>query len=69
MKAILRFDLDDHNDKMSHKRCIESLDMAIALWKINTWIIEYNSGEISLEIFHREVSEILSNINLNELIE
>ena len=34
MKAILEFDLDDHEDKMSHKRCVASLDMGIALWGI-----------------------------------
>ena len=39
MKAILEFDLDDHEDKMSHKRCVASLDMALVLWEIvhNSW--------------------------------
>lgn len=34
MKAKLEFDLDEHDDKMSHLRCIKSLDMALILWEI-----------------------------------
>lgn len=34
MKAILEFNLDEHDDKMSHLRCTKALDLAIALWEI-----------------------------------
>lgn len=33
-KAILEFDLNDHDDEMAHRRCIKALDMALAIWKI-----------------------------------
>jgi len=31
MKAILRFDLDDLDDRMAHLRCTKALDLAIAI--------------------------------------
>jgi hypothetical protein len=34
MKAILEFDLDDHDDKMAHLRCVKSLDLALFIWDI-----------------------------------
>jgi hypothetical protein len=36
MKAILEFDLNDHDDRMSHLRCVKSTDMAIVLFEILT---------------------------------
>jgi len=32
MKAILEFDLNDHDDREAHLRATLSLDMAIAIW-------------------------------------
>jgi len=32
MKAILKFDLDNIDDEYAHRRCVKSLDMALALW-------------------------------------
>lgn len=32
-KAILEFDLSDHDDVMDHKRCVKALDMALVLWE------------------------------------
>ena len=43
MKAILEFNLDEHDDKMSHLRCTKALDLALALWEI------YNNLKNSLE--------------------
>ena len=34
MKATLRFDLDDVDDRMAHLRCVKSLDMALLLWEV-----------------------------------
>lgn len=34
MKAIIEFDLDNHEDKKSYKRANASLDMALVLWEI-----------------------------------
>lgn len=33
MEAILKFNLEDVDDKMSHLRCIKSSDMALVLWE------------------------------------
>jgi len=33
-KAILEYDLNDHDDKKAHLRAVKSLDMALALWDI-----------------------------------
>lgn len=35
MKATLTFDLNDHDERMQHLRCVKSLDMALALWEIS----------------------------------
>ena len=34
MKATLEFDLNDHDQRMEHMRCIKATDMALALWDI-----------------------------------
>ena len=34
MKAILEFNLDDHDDRLAHMRCVKALDMSLALWEI-----------------------------------
>lgn len=34
MKAILEFDLNDHDDRRAHLRCVKSTDMAIVLFEI-----------------------------------
>ena len=36
MEAILKFNLNDPDDKMAHLRCVKSLDMALALWEISS---------------------------------
>ena len=35
-KAILKFDLNDPDDRIEHLRCIKSLDLAMALWEITS---------------------------------
>ena len=42
-KAILEFDLSDHDDVMDHKRCVKALDMALVLWEF------YHNSKKSLE--------------------
>lgn len=34
MEAILKFNLDNVDDVMAHKRCTKALDMALVLWEI-----------------------------------
>ena len=33
-KAILEFDLNDHDDAMAHLRAVKSLNMALVLWEM-----------------------------------
>jgi len=34
-KAILKYDLTDVDDRMSHMRAVKSLDMMMVLWDLN----------------------------------
>lgn len=68
MKAKLEFDLENVDDVMSHLRCVKSLDMALALWKIqgiikDKW--EFNAVEIQQKI--NEVFEEY-DIELEDLV-
>jgi len=35
MKAKLTFNLSDVEDNIAHRRCVKSIDMALALWQIH----------------------------------
>ena len=35
MKAILEFNLDDHDDRQAHLRCVKSLDLVLFILKID----------------------------------
>jgi len=66
MIAVLEFDLDNHEDRMAHLRCIKSLEMAIALFEI-----KHNSHRHvdSVEKYQENIDDAIGNLNLNELIE
>jgi hypothetical protein len=65
MKAILEFNLDDPDDAMAHRRCIESTKMAIALFEImnNSW-----RDVRDIEHYQEKIDDICEGINLIELI-
>ena len=72
MEAILKFNLDDADDRMAHLRAIQSTELAIALWHIM-----YNSKKKLQELYEEDLDsiweefhEILieNNINLDKLI-
>ena len=64
MNATIRFDLNDADDKMAHMRCIKSLDMALALNKIENIVLENDvlTSEDINNIFYQY------NITLSEII-
>jgi hypothetical protein len=73
-KAILKFDLNDSDDVMAHKRAVKSTDMAMALWDIvhntkNGLIFSIEGKEIdkyeTLELVYGKLHEILDNYNIN----
>lgn len=67
MKGIIKFNLDDEDDALSHLRCIKSLDMAIALFQISQTL--YND-DINVDEIKNEIRLALSNngIELDQLI-
>lgn len=73
-EAILKFDINDPDDRKAHFRAVKSLDMASALWNIthNTkkgleWSIdgkEIDKYEV-LEMVFDKIYEILDDHNIN----
>lgn len=62
MKATLTFNLNEPDDVMNHNRCVQALDMALALWDIRQ---ELFKDEPSIEA----IREILADINIEKLIQ
>ena len=55
MKAKLKFDLDNADDKMEHMRCVKATDMALMLWDIKQKIrskLKY-SDDLSEDELHQ----------------
>jgi hypothetical protein len=62
MKAVLKFDLNEEDDVLAHKRCVKALDMALALWDIDQHLrseAKYKDNEVAEEIRER-LHEIMS---------
>lgn len=79
-KAILKYDLNEHDDMMAHKRAVKSTDLAMAIWDIvhNTkkgleWSMEGKEMDKydTLEMVFDKIYEILGehDINIDELID
>jgi hypothetical protein len=75
MKAELKFNLDDPDDKMAHMRCVKALDMALAIWNIKQALEEaLDTSEDGLTISGLSLSDRFNdiwsnhNINLEDLI-
>jgi hypothetical protein len=74
MEAIIKFDLNDHDDSRNHLRCIKALDMACVLWAIRNmrkeleWMEE--QGELSSETVMDKILEHFNNheLNIDELM-
>ena len=79
MKGILKYDLNDFDDRQAHLRAVKSLDLAIALMDIGNELrskVKYASDDTSSETIKAyedirdEYFRILSNysIDLDELV-
>lgn len=82
MKGVLEFDLNDVDDIISHKRCVKSDDMALALWNIYYSLGKSLQRKLEndptstdkdyelLEFVNAEISDIFNNhgILISELI-
>jgi len=67
MKAVLEFNLDDPEDKMSHLRCVKATEMMITLWEMDQHlrsITKYASDSMSQETYDElvKVREMLREI-------
>lgn len=74
MKAILKFDLNDIDDDRSHKRCVKSLDLALALWDIHYNLVERFRDLIELDpetdpadVLQEEINNIFEKNNITHL--
>jgi hypothetical protein len=67
MKAVLKFNLDDPEDKMSHLRCVKATEMMITLWEMDQHlrsITKYAPDSTSQETYDEliKVREMLREI-------
>jgi len=72
VKAKLKFNLDDHEDRLNHLRCIKSSDMAEFIWELkhNFWRKwKYDDSGFNLETYKEALWELMDeyNINIDEL--
>jgi len=74
MKAILEFDLDDHDEAKRHLRCVHSTDMAAFIWELNhnfwrKW--KHDETDFNLDNYKEALSELMAdhNIDIDNLID
>ena len=79
MRAILKFDLDDHDDRKNHLRAVTALDafltlhdLALRFRELEKYDSEHVSedGKVDIDYIRTEFYRILEdrNINLDELV-
>ena len=79
MKATLTFDLDDHDDKIEHLRCVQSYELCSSVYEFlhNTRkrltekaLDKGLDVDDAIFMVYQEFGEILSehNININKLM-
>jgi hypothetical protein len=60
MEAILKFNLDNPDDKIAHMRCVKATDMALMLWDIKQNIrskLKYDEKLSEAELHQWEVMQ------------
>ena len=73
-KAILKFDLDNQEDRMSYKICNKAEDLANFVWELkhNFWREwKHDEEKFTLDDYREALSDLLEehNINIDELID
>jgi hypothetical protein len=73
-KAILKFNLDNEEDRISHLRYVKSLDMASFIWELqhNFWRKwKHDESNFTLSNYKEELYLLLEeySINIEELTE
>lgn len=78
-EGILKFDLNDSDDRMAHLRAVKSLDLALTLWDMEQYLrskTKYAPDSMSTETFdafetaRTELYDIMNSrgISLDDLI-
>ena len=71
MKAILEFDLNDHDEMIAHKRYLSSDSLCTVLYKIDQWLrdcVKYGDDEIKgnhLQEARDKLYEYMDNEGIN----
>jgi hypothetical protein len=68
MKAILKFDLDNENDRTLHEQCIKASDMAQFIWELrhNFWRRwKHDESDLTLENYKEAIYNLLEEHKLN----
>ena len=70
MKAIIEFNLDDHEDRMAHFRCVKALDMALAIWTFSGRLRRLVDDEKGVDAFWEEWEDTLGEygIKMDDLL-
>ncbi len=72
MKAILKFDLEDADDRLEHLRCIKATDMALVLWEFHSnsmrtlddWIVEGTDPHDVIDKVFEHFNDILTEYDV-----
>lgn len=69
-KAVLMYNLEDYDDKMSHARAVKALDLVLAIGHIRDRLHHYAKYDTELHFEQQELFEILDQygIDLDKLI-
>lgn len=79
MKAVLEFNLDEHDDETAYIRCVKAKDMALAIWDMEQYLrgkVKHAPDSMTDETYkelqdvRRNLLHILEqyNINTDELL-
>jgi len=68
MKATLKFDLEDDDDRVNHMRCIKSTDMAMFIWQLkhNFWRKwKHDETNFTLDNYKDALYELMQEYNID----
>ena len=65
MKAVLKFDLSDPEQLIEHNRCVKSLDMALALFRIQVNLKKSCVDNKQTDVIFEKINDIIEGYDLN----
>lgn len=70
MKATLKFNLDEYDDRVAHTLCTKAPKLSLIIWELDQWLREnykYDKGDIGVEeaeIVRSKLREIMEENDL-----